>query len=179
MVPRSSLRLMRKQQQQQYRHKYSYITESRKRLHGTWFTLWPTYDTRWTLTTTFTLKSPIQRLLATATQLSPVAESAVSRTLESGVDSWTGLRTHLTTGLDCGRGLFISHELHPIREWTGHMSVIAAVTCYHGCSTKMDVAQVWFAQHSKIKTHAETSLVKRFIAFEVGLVMPWPVQWGV
>lgn len=63
------------------------------------------------------------------------------------------------------------------------MSVIAktmaAVTCYHGCSTKMDVAQVWFAQHSKIKTHAETSLVKRFIVFEVGLVMPWPVQWGV
>ena len=119
MVPRIySLRLMRKQQQQEDRDKFSYITESRKRLHGTWFTLWPTYDTRWALTTTFTLKSPIQRLLATATQLSPVAESAVSRTLESGVDSWTGLRTHLTTGLDRGRGCWIDAELMLNWYWT-------------------------------------------------------------
>lgn len=36
MVPRIySLRLMRKQQQQEDRDKFSYITESRKRLHGT------------------------------------------------------------------------------------------------------------------------------------------------
>lgn len=61
-------------------------------------------------------------------------------------NNWTGLWTWIAE--------LISQELQPIREWTDHMSVIArtmaAVTSYHDCSTKMDVAQVWFAQHSKI-----------------------------
>ena len=107
-VPRISLRLMRKQQQQ-YGHKFSYITESRKRLHGT-LLIYSVTNVRHKMNPYHNIHSKITDPEATghgrtATQLSPVAESAVSRTLESGVDSWTGLRTHLTTGLDCGRGL--------------------------------------------------------------------------
>ena len=99
---------------------------------------------------------------------------------------WPYLITGLDCGLDCMTGLmnWITEFIFVHVTWPlAHQRVDRSHVCnsmYNGLFTsvtimvaplKMDIARVCFTQHSKIRMHAEKSLVKCSIGFEMAAIV--------